>query len=555
MPTEPCAKPGSSGRRWRRFFRATPAPATTNDLPPVTPGGGVAVATRDEVTCGAGAVVPARKWITAALMLVMVLASLEATVTSTAMPTIIGDLHGLEHYSWVASIYLLASTVVMPLYGRLADVLGRKRVMVFAIGMFALGSILAAFSRSMGQLILFRGIQGLGAGGIMPVVLTILGDIFTLEERARIQGIFSAVWGTSALAGPAMGAFLVKTLGWPSVFWVNLPAGLAGLAMLLLKYHDHRRPHSTDLDLFGVTTLAIGSTALLAAVSLMAGVQISPVLPLALLAVSLVALPIFVRHELKAANPVMSPELMMRPSIGPSMAVSVSLGVLVFAVDTYLPLYVQGGRGGDASAAAATVTPVMLAWSCCSIMAVPLMVRLGFRKMATMGSILALAGLVGLLATAWTGSRLMAITGVLFVTGCGFGPTAMSSLLSAQEAVAWQQRGSITSGITFFRNFGGAMGVGVLGMLFNVLTGGELRRDLAGQFPVSDLLNPDRLADLQRSHPELLAAAQGTISHGLLWVFVAMVFIAAAQVGLARLIRPDHQSRPVSTAEALACVD
>src|SRR5688572_17921676 len=164
-----------------------------------------------------------RRFVTVALMLVMVLASMEMTVTSTAMPTIIGDLHGLEHYSWVASIYLLACTVTMPLYGRLADVLGRKKVILVATLLFTAGSVLAALSQSMMQLIVFRGMQGLGAGGIMPVVLTILGDIFTLEQRAKMQGAFSAVWGGSALAGPALGAFLVHTLGWRWVFLVNLP--------------------------------------------------------------------------------------------------------------------------------------------------------------------------------------------------------------------------------------------------------------------------------------------------------------------------------------------
>src|SRR5215208_5893565 len=163
-----------------------------------------------------------RKFITAALLLVMVLVSMEQTITSTALPTIIGELHGLEHYAWVTSIYLLACTVTMPLYGRLADAVGRKRVLIAAITVFCAGSLLASFSQSMTQLIVFRGIQGLGAGGVMPVVLTIIGDIFTLEERAKIQGFFSGVWGTSALAGPALGALLVKTLGWRAVFWVNL---------------------------------------------------------------------------------------------------------------------------------------------------------------------------------------------------------------------------------------------------------------------------------------------------------------------------------------------
>src|SRR5262249_55568163 len=147
-------------------------------------------------------------------------------------------------------------TVSMPLYGRLADAIGRKRVMMGAIVIFSLASMLASMAHSMGQLIVYRGIQGLGAGGIMPVVLTILGDIFTLEERARIQGFFSAVWGTSALVGPALGAFLVNTLGWRSVFWVNLPFGMLGLGVLMWKYHEHEKPHSTDLDLPGVVALA-----------------------------------------------------------------------------------------------------------------------------------------------------------------------------------------------------------------------------------------------------------------------------------------------------------
>lgn len=487
-------------------------------------------------------------------MMVMVLSSLEATVTSTAMPTIIGDLHGLEHYSWVASIYLLAATVVMPLYGRLADVLGRKRVIIFAVGMFSFGSITAAFSQSMGQMILFRGIQGLGAGGIMPVVLTILGDIFTLEERARIQGVFSAVWGTAALAGPALGAFLVKTLGWPSVFWINLPAGVVGIVILLIKYRDHQKPHSTDLDLLGVALLAIGSTALLSAVSLMAGVSLAMWIPLALLAAAAILLAIFVRHELHTPNPIMAPGLMLQRAIGPSMLISGILGMSVFAVDTYVPLYVQGGRGGDASAAAATITPVMLAWAISSMYAAKMVVKLGFRRTSVIGAALIMVGMVGLFVCAVLNAPLSAITAVLFVTGCGFGPAAISCLLSAQDAVAWQQRGSVTSGVTFFRCLGGAVGVGTLGALFNLLTASGLHRILAGQFAVGELLSKDRLGQLQATHPELLRAAQTTISHGLLWVFAAMLIGAGLQQCFAFLVRTHRCAQPITNTEALAAI-
>src|SRR3954466_3977006 len=207
-----------------------------------------------------------RRFVTAALMLVMVLASMEQTVTSTAMPTIIGELHGLEHYSWVASVYLLACTVSMPLYGRLADALGRKKVVLFSIALFGVASVLAPASNSMLQLIVFRGLQGLGAGGIMPVVLTILGDIFTIEERAAIQGFFSAVWGTASLAGPALGAFLVNTFGWRSIFFVNVPFAIPALLVLIWKYHDVEKPRKVNLDLLGITTLAVACLSILALV-------------------------------------------------------------------------------------------------------------------------------------------------------------------------------------------------------------------------------------------------------------------------------------------------
>jgi MFS family permease len=320
-----------------------------------------------------------RRYVTGALMLVMVLASMEQTVSSTAMPTIIGELHGFEHYAWVASIYLLACTVSMPLYGRLADALGRKKVIVTAILLFCVASVLAASARNMPQLIVYRGLQGLGAGGIMPVVLTILGDIFTLEERARVQGLFSAIWGTASLAGPALGAFLVNTLGWRSIFFINLPFGALGLIVLIWKYHDREKPHSTDLDLPGVIGLAIACMGLLAAVSLFGSESWSWTWGGALIAVSIVAAVLFIRHEIRAGNPIMPPALMMNRNIGPALLAGMILGVGIFGLDTYVPLYVQGGRGGGAMAAAGVVTPVMLMWALSSFVAAPLVIRWGFR--------------------------------------------------------------------------------------------------------------------------------------------------------------------------------
>ena len=468
------------------------------------------------------------RWIvTAALMLIMVLASMEMTVTSTAMPTIIGDLRGLEHYSWVASIYLLACTVTMPLYGRLADVWGRKRTIMIATGLFTAGSVMAAYSRSMPQLILFRGAQGVGAGGIMPVVLTILGDLYTLRERARIQGAFSAVWGLSSLAGPALGAFLVHSLGWRWVFLVNLPFGLLGILVLALRYHDHRKPHSTDLDLPGIALLAVTSATLLALVSRLGPGGWSAGASVGLLAVVIAGAAAFVRQERRAANPVMPPATMLRREIGPAIIATLFFGAGFLALDTFVPLYVQGGRGGSAAEAAAVVTPVMLAWAISNFVAAPLLIRWGFRNLALVGCGLISIGFAGLLAAAvfhWPG---WAMTSVLAITGFGFGPASMSYLLGAQDSVEWQQRGIITSAISFFRTIGGAIGVGVLGAAFNGIAFNRLEALRARGISSAAALDPKLHATLP---PESLAAVQQVIASSLQWVFVVMLVLALIQL-------------------------
>jgi MFS family permease len=500
------------------------------DRPPRTAGATADAADAAAAVPPAGAGTTAapldRRFVLAALMLVMVLASMEQTITSTAMPTIIGDLHGLEHYAWVTSVYLLTSTISMPLYGRLADALGRKRVILAAIGLFMLGSVLAASARSMTQLILFRGLQGLGAGGIMPVVLTIAADLFTLKERARIQGFFSAVWGTAALLGPALGAVLVKSLGWRSVFYINLPLGALGVAVLVWKYHDTEEPHPADLDLPGVLGMTVGGVALLALVSGLGPGGWSWATAGILAAVSAISMGLLVRHERRAAYPILSPQLLGRRDIGPAMLASLLFGVSFLCLDTYVPLYVQGGRGGGVTAAAGVVTPVIFTWALSGVVAAPLLVRWGFRKTALAGTTLMLGGYCGLVACAVFDAPHWLLTAVLAVTGFGFGPTSMSALLSAQEAVGFQQRGLVTGAVTFFRSIGGALGVGLLGAMFNTVSDAELER-LAGPAMRDKLLDPHAVGGLPA---EVVAAAQGVIARSLTWVFVAMAAVAAAQL-------------------------
>jgi MFS family permease len=429
----------------------------------------------------------------------------------------------------------------MPLYGRLADVLGRKKVVLFAILLFTAGSVLAAGSHSMIQLICFRGLQGLGAGGIMPVVLTILGDIFTLEERARIQGVFSAVWGLSSLAGPALGAFLIHTpFGWRSVFLVNLPFGVLGMAVLLWKYHDKQKPHSTVLDLPGIALLSIGSMALLALVSRLGPDGWGWPMIVGLVAVTVVSIGWFVHHERRTDNPVLSPDLMLRREIGPSILGTFFFGAVFLSLDTFVPLYVQGGRGGGATGAAAVVTPVMLTWAISGMVAAPLLIRWGFRRTALLGCCLIVTGFTGLLLAALLGWPNWVLTAVLAITGMGFGPVSMSQLLSAQDAVEWQQRGIITSSISFFRTIGGALGIGLLGAAFNFLSRGDLQRLKDTGISPAAALDPDMQKGLS---PESLALIHHAISGGLLWVFGTIVALTVVLLGVTSLMRdkkPDH---------------
>jgi len=489
-----------------------------------------------------------RRYVTAALMLVMVLASMEQTVTSTAMPTIIGELHGLQHYSWVASIYLLACTVSMPLYGRLADALGRKRVILFAIAVFLVASLAAASAHTMTQLIIYRGLQGLGAGGIMPVVLTILGDIFTLEERARIQGFFSAVWGTASLAGPALGAFLVNTFGWRSIFFVNLPFGVIAATVLAWKYHDLEKPHSTDLDMPGAISLALGCTALLALVSGMGPDGFPFGLDMALLAIAVAAAAHFVVHEMNTPAPIMPPRLMMQRSIGPSMIGSMLLGIAFLSLDTYVPLYVQGARGGGATAAASVVTPVMLTWATSGIVAAPMVIRFGFRRVALFGATLIVIGFTGLLLGSiyewphWT------LTAVLALTGFGFGPASMSYLLAAQDAVTWQHRGVITSSVQFFRTIGGAVGIGVLGAMFNLLIQPQMHQLQAMGVAPAAVLSSEAHSAIPAGAMQL---ARGAIAHGLIRVFAAMLACAVVGIGVSLLMSSKRSEREVTASEAM----
>jgi len=527
-------------------------------LPPAFAPKGTAAVTHIQTQPPAAPAKPAprdpRFYVTCAIMLLMVLASMEQTITATVMPSIIGALHGVEHYAWVPAVYLLAATVTMPLYGRLADAIGRKRVITAAVCLFAGGSLLAALSQNIYQLILFRGIQGLGAGGIMPIVLTILGDIYTLKERAKIQGYFSALWGTASVAGPIVGSILLGTLGWRSIFWVNLPFGLLGLIVLIYYYKDTGHRHKGDLDITGGLTLALGSAALLIFATGIGTPDRNWLVVSIALAIGLTLTIGFFLHERRIAHPIMPPTLLLHPRIGPSLLANLVMGVIVFGIEIYAPLYVQGGRGGSAWDSAATVTPVMLGWAISSLVAARMMVKWGFRRSAMIGGTIMFCGTTGLFLAALFRLPLPFLIATLALTGLGCGPTAFAYLLGAQDAVEYKQRGVVTSLVTFTRTLGGALGVGAVGSLLNFIMRTDMQFLLSHNIPVAKLLDRQAGPDKYQVPPEFLARSQEMIASGTVWVFATLAALTIVQFLFSTRISSHHQSPaavpPVDAIEA-----
>ncbi len=298
----------------------------------------------DKRLSAGAAAVAGRRRVTAALLIAMMVTAIEQLVVSPAMPTIIAQLKGFDIYPWVISAFLLAATVSTPIYGKLADLFGRKRILLFGLTLFSLGSILSGTSTSMAQLIAMRTIQGLGAGAVGPIVLTMLGDLFTLKERAQVQGLFSAVWGLSSVGGPLIGGYLTDQLGWRWVFLVCVPFAIAAIVMLLFFVTEPKVERSVlPIDWAGAVLLSSGMSSLLWVV--LDGSRRGLALDTAVLGLSALLLFLFVLRERRAADPILPMELMVRPTIAASLIGSFFVGAILFGLDTYVPLYIQGVAG------------------------------------------------------------------------------------------------------------------------------------------------------------------------------------------------------------------
>lgn len=464
------------------------------------------------------------------------LSALDTSIIGTAMPTIVGQLGGLGIYPWVFSAYLLTSTTTVPLYGRLSDIYGRKPMFILAAALFVLGSALCGVAQSMEQLVVFRAVQGLGAGGIIPVTFTILGDQFSVAERAKISGLFSAVWGSSAVAGPTLGGLIVDLADWRWVFYINLPFGALSIYLMWRYLHEDREAADARIDYLGAGLLTS------AVIALLFGLRQAGEGPgwgdgttLALFAAAAVLLAAFIRRERDYASPMLPLDLFRSRIIAVVTAAGVLIGGVMFGISSYVPLFVQGVLGGSAIRAGFTVAPFSIGWSVASVAAGRIILRAGYRASIVSGVTSASIGAgVLLLASPQRGLWPLAI-GAGFV-GIGMGLSATAMLISVQNSVGWAQRGVATATVQFSRTIGGAVFVAALGTL---LTSGMASRldgldaDLQG---ANALLDAEVRAGL---HPETLALLREALASSLRDVYIGMFALAlgAATIIIARFPR------------------
>lgn len=464
-----------------------------------------------------------RRVVTAGVMTGMLLAALEGTVVGTAMPTIVAALGGLAHYSWVFSAYLLTSTVTVPVWGKLSDIFGRRRLFQIGVAVFLVGSAACGFAQTMTQLIVWRAVQGIGAGALVPLAMTIIGDIFTLEERAKMQGLFSGVWGVSSVFGPLVGGFITDQLSWRWVFLINVPVGIAAAAIIgfgLVEEPRHERPR---IDYLGAFVLTVTVTLLLLVLS--AGEAPSGLLsPLNLgLLVTIIAMTVwFIRIEKTAADPIVPLALFRNRVVSVAIVVGFLAGIAMFASITFVPLMAQGVLGATATQAGSFLTPLMLSWVLASIVGGRLLIRLGSYALVLSGLALMLTGFV-LLATFSASTPKLVLMAYLVLIGAGLGLTMLTLLIASQHSVRREQLGITTSLNQFSRSIGGAIGVALLGAV--------LAAGLAGfADDPNALVNAEARAHIPAGD---LVALQGALERTLRTIFGASAAVVAVALAVA----------------------
>ncbi|WP_404462062.1 MDR family MFS transporter [Sutcliffiella horikoshii] len=444
----------------------------------------------------------------AAIMLAMFMAAIEATIVSTAMPAIAADLGGFSLYSWVFSSYLLMNAVTVLIYGKLSDLFGRKPILTFGIIVFLIGSLLCGMATSIEMLIVFRFIQGFGAGAVMPIASTIVGDMYTKEERAKIQGYLSSVWGISAILGPAIGGLLVQYVSWRFVFWVNIPLGILAIIGLYLFLHEgvEKKKHSIDYAGAGLLFVSVSSFML---VMVEGGVRwewiSAPVF--SLIALAVITFIFFILQEKRAKDPMMPFDIWQERSILIANTTSLTTGVMLIGISSFLPAFVQGVMERPPIVAGFTLTTMSIGWPIAAMIAGRLLLKIGFRTTSIIGGVALILGSIIFMTLSPDDGPVWAAFGS-FMIGVGMGFSTTAFIVSIQSTVPWQKRGVATASNMFMRTLGSTIGAALLGGILNSRIQEHLRENGAlDQFSLDSttlLLNEEQRNQLSESMRVLL---------------------------------------------------
>ncbi|NJC65697.1 MFS transporter [Planosporangium flavigriseum] len=467
----------------------------------------------------------------AAIMLCMALVALDSTIIATAIPSIVRDLGGFSQFPWLFSIYLLTQAVTVPLYGKFADSLGRKPVMFFGIALFLLGSVLCGVAWSMPVLIIARAVQGIGAGAVQPISMTMVGDLYTVEERARVQGYLASVWGISAVVGPTLGGVFSEYLSWRWIFFVNLPLGAVAAWVLARRFVERVERRKHRVDFVGAAVLT-GGLSLIILGLLEGGVAWgwASTRSLVIFVIGAALLVAFVFIERRAAEPVMPLWVFSRRVLTGGNLASLVVGALTIGLSSYLPTFAEGVLGTSALVAGFALAAMTVGWPIAATLSGRIYLRVGFRDTALIGSVFVIGGavLISLLAA---DSSVLAVAGAAFVVGVGLGLAASPTLVAVQSVVGWDRRGVVTGTNMFSRSLGSAVGAAVFGAIANATLASRFAHPpagIAGRLPS----NADASSLLLSGHTRAATPAVAEYVRSSLYAATHNVFLALVVVGV-----------------------
>jgi EmrB/QacA subfamily drug resistance transporter len=419
-----------------------------------------------------------QKSVILALLIATFLTAIEGTIVSTAMPKIVDDLGGSQLYTWVISVYLLTTVISTPIFGKLADLYGRKMMFTIGVITFLVGSTLSGFSQTMEQLVIFRLIQGIGAGALTTIPFTIIGDVFTFEQRAKVQGWISSVWGISGIIGPLVGGFIVDTISWHWIFFMNIPFGLLALILLSLSLHEQIEKKKQTIDYAGIITFSVSMTSFLYALTVMREQKQVTSSVLALFIITIVGVCLFIWIEAKGKEPMLPLSLFAIRTITIANIAGFLLGFILVTVTFYIPLWVQGVTSLNATYSGIAMLPMSLTWPIGAILSGKWLAKSSIGRITIIGILIIVAGCIGLVSfqTNTTVLWMMVITALL---GLGFGLALTTFTVAVQSAVDWHMRGAAMGSHNLMKNLGQAIGIAVSGLwLSDQLKGSALEAGL-----------------------------------------------------------------------------